>query len=260
MSRPLVRSSVEGHRATITLDVPATRNALSEAVLHQLHDAVRAALADDGVRCLVLTGAGSSFCAGADMREHRERHARGQSAAAPALLPDILLDLWHSPKPVIGRVNGSVRAAGMSLVGACDIVISDETASFSFSEVRVGVAPAVVSVTTLPRMAPRAGLELMLTGEVFDATRAVEVGLVNRAVPTSELDAEVDRYLDMLQRGAPLAIMQTKNIVRRVPTLPMTEAFAEMGALSISFFGSAEGEEGMRAFLEHRAPSWANES
>jgi methylglutaconyl-CoA hydratase len=253
-----VKYRVHADVAYLTLSVPERRNALSATGLGALGEAVGQALATEQVRFVVLTGAGSTFCSGADIQEQRARHARGEPATTPDLLPEILSSLWESPKPVLGRINGHVRAAGMGLLGACDIAVATDEATFSFSEVRVGLAPAVVSVTTLPRMQPRAALELMLTGETFSAGRAVEVGLLNAAVPVADLDEEIDRYLEMLRLGSPAAVGVTKAIVRRVPTMPLPEAFEEMKQLSISFFSSEEGQEGMRAFRERRPPRWAS--
>lgn len=258
MTEEPVKYRVHADVAYLTLSMPERRNALSAAGLGALLEGVHRALAAEQVRFLVLTGTGSTFCSGADMKEQRARHDRGEPATTPALLPEVLTLLWESPKPVIGRVNGHARAAGMALVGACDIAVSTDEATFSFSEVRVGVAPAVVSVTTLPRMEPRAGLELLLTGETFGAERAVRVGLLNSAVPTVDLDEEIDRYLGMLRLGAPRALGVTKDIVRRVPSMPLRPAFEEMKDLSISFFASAEGQEGMRAFQERRRPDWVS--
>lgn len=251
-----VEYRVHADVAYLTLNMPERRNALSAAGVTALLEGVRRALAAEPVRFLVLTGTGSTFSSGADMKEQRAQHERGEPATTPALLPEVLTLLWESPKPVLGRINGHVRAAGMGLVGACDIAVATDDATFSFSEVRVGVAPAVVSVTTLPRMQARAGLELLLTGETFPAQRAVDVGLLNSAVPAGDLDEEIERYLTMLRLGAPGAVAVTKEIVHRVPSLPLRTAFEEMKNLSISFFSSAEGQEGMRAFQERRRPSW----
>ncbi|WP_456598586.1 enoyl-CoA hydratase-related protein [Blastococcus sp. SYSU DS0616] len=258
MSDEPVKYRVHADVAYLTLSVPDRRNALSAAGVTALLDGVRRALAADQVRFVVLTGTGTTFCAGADMKEQRARHAAGEAATTPVVLPELLTLLWESPKPVVGRINGHARAAGMALLGACDIAVAVEEATFSFSEVRVGLAPAVVAVTTVPRMPPRAALELMLTGEEFPARRAVEVGLLNAAVPTGDLDEAVDRYLAMLRLGAPAAVGVTKHVLRRVGTLSMGQAFDEMSELSVSFFSSEEGQEGMRAFQERRRPRWAS--
>jgi methylglutaconyl-CoA hydratase len=252
----LVHYEVAGGVATVTLDSPSNRNALSSALLGQLAAALERADADASVRVLVLTGADPAFCSGADLSEQRDRNQRGQSAGSFPL-PEVLRRLWHSRKPVLGRVNGAARAGGIGLVGACDVAIARERATFAFSEVRVGVAPAIIAVTCLPRLAPRAAAEYFLTGEVFDARRAVEIGLVNRAVADEELDAEVARYTGLLLRGGPEALAGTKEILRELPRLEFDTALERMQAVSRERFASAEALEGMLAFAEKRPPSWA---
>ncbi len=250
--------------ATVTLDSPSNRNALSSALLGQLLHALQRAGADEAARVVVLTGADPAFCSGADLAEQQSgalqrassRNQAGQSAGAFPL-PDVLRWLWHSPKPVICRVNGAARAGGIGLIGACDLAVARERASFAFSEVRVGVVPAIIAVTCLPRLAPRAATEYLLTGEVFDARRAVEVGLLNRAVPDDALDAEVARYAELLCRGGPEALARTKAMLRELPRLDFEVALERMQQLSRERFASAEALEGMRAFAEKRAPSWA---
>jgi methylglutaconyl-CoA hydratase len=253
----LVRYQADGAVATVTLDSPANRNALSGALLTQLARALDRAGEDPAVRVIVLTGAGPAFCSGADLAEQRTVNETGQATAAGFPLPDVLRRLWRSPKPVLGRVNGPARAGGIGLVAACDVAVASDSATFAFPEVRVGVVPALVSVVCLPRMQPRSAVEYLLTGEPFDARRAVEIGLVNRAVATAELDAEVARYAGMLLRGGPEALAHTKAVTREVPRLDFDAALERMLALSRDRFASAEAREGMRAFAERRPPSWA---
>lgn len=254
----VVRYDVSGGVATITLDSPHNRNALSTKLMVQLQDRLAAALDDRGARVLVLTGTGTVFCAGADLKEQRERNASGTTRTGGGYnaLPAILTTLWESPKPAVGRINGAARAGGVGLVSACDIAVAPTSATFAFTEVRLGLVPAVISVTVLPRLTPRAGLELLLTGETFDATRAAEVGLINRAVDPAALDEEVERYTDMLRRGGPEALERTKAVVRARPALPMARAFEQMLELSLDRFASQEAAEGMRAFAEKRSPEW----
>jgi methylglutaconyl-CoA hydratase len=250
----LVHHRVAGGVATVTLDSPSNRNALSRALLGQLVDALDRAGADPAVRVLVLTGADPAFCSGADLAEQRARNQAGEPTGFP--LPEVLRRLWRSHKPVICRVNGAARAGGIGLIGACDIAVARERASFAFSEVRVGVVPAVIAPTCLPKLAPRAAAEYMLTGEVFDARRAVGIGLLKSAVPDEELDAEVARYVEALLRGGPEALARTKEVLRDLPGLDFDVALDRMQQLSRERFASAEALEGMRAFAEKRAPSW----
>jgi len=164
--------------------------------------------------------------------------------------------LWDSSKPVICRVNGAARAGGIGLVAACDIAIAADRATFAFSEVRIGVVPAVISVPCLRRMPSRAAAEYFLTGEVFDARRAAEIGLLTRAVTADDLDAEVARYAGLLLRGAPGALAGTKGVLRDVPAQGVAAGLAAMAELSGQFFGSDEAREGMSAFAAKRDPAW----
>jgi methylglutaconyl-CoA hydratase len=247
-----VRTDQAAGIATITLDSPANRNALSSGLLTELQAALAGALSDPGVRVIVLTGAGPAFCSGADLKE-----SRTSPSAAPELFPKILQLIWDGPKPVVCRVNGSARAGGIGLIAACDIAIAAESATFAFSEVRIGVTPAIIAVTCLRRMEPRAAAEYFLTGEAFGAPRAAEIGLLTRAVPETELDEQAGRYAGLLLRGAPGALAATKTVLREAGTLPVAEGLARMAGLSADRFASAEGQEGMAAFAERRDPSWA---
>src|SRR5262245_30916205 len=247
----LVRAEDSGGQRTITLDSPHNANALSTALLTQVRAALDAAMSDPAVRVVVLTGAGKVFCAGADLKE-----ARTNPAGAPGLMTGLIELLWESAKPVICRVNGAARAGGIGLVAACDIAIATERASFAFSEVRIGVVPAVISVPCLRRMPSRAAAEYFLTGAVFDAPRAAEIGLLTRAVAADDLDAEVARYTSLLLRGAPGALAGTKGVLRDVPAEGVAAGLARMAELSGQFFGSDEAREGMSAFAAKRDPAW----
>jgi methylglutaconyl-CoA hydratase len=248
----LVHLDVAARVATLTLDSPANRNALSAQLRRELLAGLDRAIADDEVRVVVLSHTGRVFCSGMDLKEARGTDAAGQGVNEFAA---ILERIWTSPKPVVARIAGPARAGGVGLVAACDIAVAAEDATFAFSEVRIGVVPAVISVTVLPRLLPRAAHELFLTGETFDANRATEIGLVNSAVPGFDLDAEVHRYTEMLRHGAPGALAATKELLRGDGG--MGELFAAMQELSAKFFAGDEGQEGMRAFAEKRPPAWA---
>ncbi|MBA3249237.1 MAG: enoyl-CoA hydratase/isomerase family protein [Geodermatophilaceae bacterium] len=238
---------------TLTLDSPHNRNALSRQLMAELTGALTAAQEDDDIRAIVLTHAGPVFCSGMDLSESRGASATGMGVNA---VPAILQSIWTSPKPVLARVAGPARAGGVGLIGACDLAVAVRTATFAFSEVRIGVVPAVISVTVLPRLLPRAAHELFLTGEVFDGDRAAAIGLVNSAVDAEDLDAEVRRYLDLLVLGAPGALAATKQMLRRPAAASMDEDFAAMLELSARHFAGEEGQEGMAAFAEKRPARW----
>jgi methylglutaconyl-CoA hydratase len=250
----LVHLDVAGGIATITLDSPANRNALSSQLRRELLAHLDTALADDAARVLVLTHAGPVFCSGVDLKESRGAGAPDQGVNE---FPAILARIWTAPKPVLARLAGPARAGGVGLVAACDIAVAAEDASFAFSEVRIGVVPAIISVTVLPRLLPRAAHELFLTGETFEAHAAARIGLINSAVPGFDLDAEVNRYVQMLLRGAPGALAATKELLRRERPAALDAQFAEMQALSAEFFAAPEAQEGMAAFAAKRPPSWA---
>jgi methylglutaconyl-CoA hydratase len=244
MTAELVHLAVQSGIATITLDSPANRNALSAPLRAQLSDALDRSAGDGSVRVVVLGHTGPVFCAGMDLTEPPD---------AVRELPGILERIWTHPKPVVARLAGHARAGGIGLVAAADITVAVDRATFAFSEVRLGVVPAVISVTVLHRLLPHSAHELFLTGETFDATRATAIGLLNSAVPADQLDAEVDRYTGMLVQGAPEALTLTKQLLR---ASTMTRDFLEMLELSVSRFQSAEAQEGIRAFTEKRPPSW----
>ena len=160
---------------------------------------------------------------------------------------------------MVARVNGAARAGGLGLIAACDLTVGLAGATFGFSEVRIGVAPAVIAVPCLRRMDPRAARELFLTGETFDGVRAREAGLLDRAVTDGELDAAVDAFVAQLGQGAPQALAVTKKLLRDVPGPDLQEDFRRMAAVSAERFGSAEAREGIAALLEKRRPAWASQ-
>ncbi len=254
MAGELVLYRRRGGTATITLDSPHNRNALSARLRAELSARLDEAVTDDAVRVIVLTHAGPVFCSGMDLKEAAGPDASGQGVRE---FPHILDQIWASPKPVLARVAGPARAGGIGLIAACDIAVAAEAATFAFSEVRIGVVPAVISLTVLPRISPRDAQALFLTGETFDAGRAARIGLINVAVPLSELDAEVARYVDALQLGAPRALAATKKLLARPRFATPAEGFTEMLALSAEFFASEEGQEGIAAFAAKRPPRWA---
>ncbi|MGH3784517.1 MAG: enoyl-CoA hydratase-related protein [Pseudonocardiaceae bacterium] len=240
----LVHLAVRSGIATITLDSPANRNALSAPLRGQLLDALECTAGDGAVRVVVLDHTGPAFCAGMDLTEPPD---------AVKELPLILERIWTHPTPVVAKLAGHARAGGIGLVGAADIAVAAQHATFAFTEVRLGLVPAVISVTVLPRLLPSAAHELFLTGETFDATRAVAIGLLNSAVPADQLDAEVSRFTGMLVKGSPEALSLTKQLLR---ARTMAQDFPAMLELSAAQFASAQGQEGIRAFTEKRPPSW----
>jgi methylglutaconyl-CoA hydratase len=188
------------------------------------------------------------------LKETAEAYATG---AVPAgRLGDVLAGVWECPKPVVARVAGPARAGGLGLIAAADIAVCSHDATFAFSEVRIGVIPAVISATVLPRLQPRAAAELYLTGEVFDGRRAADIGLVTAATPADTLDATVARYCAALVRGGPRALGGAKELLRRARAATLRDEVAELSALSTGYFLSEEGREGVLAFREKRPAAW----
>ncbi|GGM16087.1 enoyl-CoA hydratase-related protein [Micromonospora yangpuensis] len=253
-SDALVRVATAHGVTTLTLDSPANRNALSTGLMTELLAGLAAAVADDTVRVVVLDHTGPVFCSGADLKETAAAYASGTVPAG--MLGDVLAAVWACPKPVVARVAGPARAGGLGLIAAADLAICAEEATFAFTEVRIGVIPAVISATVLPRLHPRAAAELYLTGDTFDGRRAAQVGLVTTAVPAAELDAAVTRACASLVRGAPGALAGAKELLRRPAVTDLTAEIAALAALSTGYFLSAEGREGVRAFREKRPASW----
>jgi methylglutaconyl-CoA hydratase len=249
--RPLVGLRIHGDVATVRLDSPHNRNALSRRLLVELDAALATTQEDAAVRVVVLTGADPVFCAGADVKEARDGQGPG-----PVSLVDVLVRITEHRCPVVARVNGPARAGGLGLLAACDIAVGLRQATYAFSEVRIGVVPAVIAVPVLQRMHASAAHELFLTGDTFDGGRAAEVGLLNHAVETVELDATIDRVVGMLQLGGPEALTATKKLRRQVAGRPTVEAFAEMLELSHRHFASPEGQAGIAAQREKRPAPW----
>jgi enoyl-CoA hydratase len=240
----VVRTEHERGITTLTLDSPSTRNALSAVLVGELTDALTRCGKDGDVRAVVLTHTGNTFCAGADLRD----------PPPPDAFVGLLRGIVELRKPVVARVAGHVRAGGLGLLGACDIAVAGEAASFAFTEVRIGVAPAVISLPLLPRADPRALARYYLTGERFDAAEAVRTGLLTAA--GDDVDAVLAPVLDGLRRAAPEGLAETKALL----TAKVLEAFdrdaATLTALSARLFSSAQAREGMTAFLERRDPAW----
>jgi len=244
----LVRYEVTGGVATIALDSPANRNALSAAMRSALVTALDAAAVDDQVRVVLLSHTGPVFCSGMDLKED----AADPGRQGVRELPAILRRISRCPKPVLARVGGPARAGGIGIMAAADIVVSATAATFAFSEVRIGLIPAVISVPVLNRVTPSAARELLLTGAVFSATRALQIGLVNAV--TEDLDGAVAGYLRDLLAGGPSALAGTKAMLQ--DSDDSAERYDRLLAISAAQFASAEAQEGALSFREKRPASW----
>ncbi|MFI7238284.1 enoyl-CoA hydratase family protein [Streptomyces cyaneofuscatus] len=230
--------------ATLTLDSPANRNALSAALVGELREALAAAAADDTVRAVVLTHTGSTFCAGADLKAPPD----------PEAFVGLMRDIVALPKPVVARVDGHVRAGGLGLLAACDIAVAGEASSFALTESRLGLAPAVISLTLLPRVDRTAANRYYLTGERFDAAEAARIGLVT--VAAEDVEKGLVPVLDGIRRASPQGLAASKELVTATVLRGFDQYAEDLIARAATLFASEEAREGMTAFLERRDPAW----
>ncbi|QDQ96579.1 enoyl-CoA hydratase family protein [Tomitella fengzijianii] len=260
---PFVGYGTDGVRATLTLDSPHNRNAISPRLIADFTAGLARAQEDPQVRAIVLTHSGGTFCAGADLSAAAGGDTGGGDTgsgegAAPsptAAMAGLLRSILECPKPVIGLIDGHVRAGGMGLVGACDIVVAGPRCTFALTEARLGLAASIVSLTVLPRMSSRAAGRYFLTGETFDRERAEAMGLVT--VAADDAAAATDRLVAELRKASPQGLAESKALLTRGLLAGFDSDAARLCERSARLFGTPEAIEGMTAFLQKRAPSWA---
>ena len=244
--------------ARLTLDSPHNRNALSTTLVSQLHQGLRDAAADPAVRAVVLGHIGGTFCAGADLAE-----SSAASAASPfdlaadraRELTALLRAIVESPLPVIAAINGHVRAGGMGLVGACDIAVAGPRSTFALTEARIGVAPAIISLTLLPKMSARTAARYFLTGETFSPAEAAAIGLIT--IAADDVDAAVASLIADVSRGSPQGLAASKALTTAAVLAAFDRDAERLSVDSARLFVSDEAREGMLAFLQKRPPRWA---
>ena len=250
----LVHYAAEAGIARITLDSPHNRNALSSLLVGQLHQGFTRASADPRVRCVVLGHVGGTFCAGADLGE-AAGHDPGDLAVDRAReMTRLLRAILELPIPVVAAVDGHVRAGGLGLIGACDIVVAGPAATFALTEARIGVAPSIISLTLLPKMSPRAAGRYFVTGERFGAVEAAAVGLVT--VAAEDLDAVVSSLTAEIAKGSPQGLAASKALTTSTILEEFNRHADALTQQSADLFTSDEAREGMLAFLEKRSPRW----
>ena len=259
MSYTFLTSRRDGAVEYLTLNRPDVRNAFNEEVIAELTAWAERLRHDRGVRVVVVAGAGKTFSAGADVhwmaktvtytKEENLRDAAATSAMFAAI--DSL------PVPVVARIHGAALGGGAGLAAVCDIVVAEEAAVFGFTEVKLGILPAVISPFSLAKIGRSAARELFLTGARFSAARAREIGLVHAVVPAGELDATVDAYVRELLTASPEAISAAKALIRDVWGRPIDDARPITAQAIATRRVSAEGQEGLKAFLEKRRPAWS---
>jgi enoyl-CoA hydratase len=251
----LVHYTVEGSVARLTLDSPDNRNALSTALINQLHQGLTDATEESGVRAVVIDHTGGTFCAGADLAEAAGRDPGDVVVDRARELTHLLRRILKLPMPVIAAVDGHVRAGGLGLVGACDIAVAGQSSTFALTEARIGIAPSIISLTLLPKMTARAASRYFLTGEKFGATEAADIGLIT--IAADDVGASVAELTVAIGKASPQGLAASKALT----TAPILEAFdrhaEELTHQSAQLFVSEEAREGMLAFLQKRTPFWA---
>jgi methylglutaconyl-CoA hydratase len=258
--KELVSVTVSERVATVTLNRPKVHNALNPALIEALSAVFHELEQRDDIRTIVLTGSGRSFCAGADLEFMKAAadYSLSENVADGQAIFDLMLTIDSCPKPVIGRINGAAIGGGVGLVSCCDIVVAVEGAKFGFSEVRLGLVPAVISPFVLAKIGVPRARELFLTGERFDAQYARSVGLVNHVVANeAELDALVQECVSLLAQGAPGAQSAAKQLIRDVAYQPKPTVRDYTAELIANLRAGREGREGMEAFLQKRQPNWS---
>lgn len=251
-----------GPVARVTLNRPELHNAFNDALVSEIRDVFRTLAADDRVRVVVLTGAGISFCAGADLGwlQRAVEYTVEENRADASRLVEMLDAIDLCPKPVVARVNGAALAGGSGLVAAADIAIAAETARFGFTEARLGLVPATISPYVVRKIGESHARALFLTAERFEAGRAATIGLVHQVAPMEELDAAVERTVHNLLAGGPIALAENKELVRGI----RAHTGADLGRYTAETIArlrtSPEGQEGLRAFLEKRGTAWSKQN
>ena len=246
---------------TVTLNRPEIHNAFNEVMLAELIDVFGALRKDERIRVVILTGAGKSFCAGADLAWMKKviSYTYEENLEDSNQISECMHGLYTLPQPSIARVNGAAIGGGMGLVSACDIVIAADEAVFSLSEVKIGLIPACISPYVLKRAGEARCREFFLTGERLTADRALAAGLINRAVPPGDLDRAVAETVEKLLSSGPRALATCKELLQRLPEISLEEAKGFTARVIANLRMGDEGQEGMNAFLEKRKPAWRQE-
>jgi methylglutaconyl-CoA hydratase len=244
--------------AIVILDRPEVHNAFNEVMIVELTEIFQKISEDDSVRVVVLTGNGKSFSAGADLNWMKKmiNYSYEQNLEDSLKLAELFYLMYSLPKPIIARVNGAAIGGGAGLVAVCDIAIAAENAKFSLSEVKLGLVPACISPYVIRKVGEGRCREFFLTGERLTAKRALESGLVNRVVPSEELDQAVQETVDQLISSGPKAMAMCKELLKNVPGMDFEKAKTYTADMIASMRIGDEGQEGMNAFLEKRKPKW----
>ncbi len=255
----LIDVAVGAGIAVVTLNRPDVHNAFNETLIAELNAALRMLGADPAVRAVVLIGAGPSFCAGADLNWMKKMagYSRAQNLADAKAMADMLSTLNQLPKPTIARVHGAAFGGGVGLIACCDIAIGTPDAVFALSEARLGLIPATISPYVVEAIGARAARRLFLTAERFTAAEAFRIGLLHDLAVPAELDERINDVVGLLLKAGPRAQAESKSLLRAVANRPIDAALiADTAGRIATVRASAEGKEGVAAFLAKRSPAW----
>jgi methylglutaconyl-CoA hydratase len=265
MAYQFLESRRDGPVERLTLNRPDVRNAFNEHVIAELTDwacRTRDAAVKHEVRVVVMAGAGKVFCAGADVTWMAKtvRYTEEENLRDAMAMSQMFAAINELPVAVVGRVQGAALGGGAGLAAVCDIVTADEAALFGFTETKLGILPAVISPFALAKVGQAAARELFLTGARFSARRAKEIGLIHDVVAIADMDAAVERHVNEVLTAGPEAVAAAKALIPAVWGHPITDAMPITATAIAARRVSPEGQEGLRAFLEKRAPTWAKKS
>jgi methylglutaconyl-CoA hydratase len=254
-----LREQRPGGVVWLTLNRPAIHNAFDDRQITELTATLGELATDDTVRAVVLTGAGSSFSAGADLNWMRRTatYSEAENLRDANALAGLMKALYELPRPTVGRINGAALGGGTGLVACCDVAVASESATFGTTEVRLGIIPAVIGPYVVAAIGTRQARRLMLTGERIPAEHAARIGLVHEVVPADQLDAAVEQIVSHLLKGGPRAIAAAKRLVHDLADRVIDQDLIDDTARRIaSLRATPEAREGLGAFLEKRKPGW----
>ncbi len=259
MSYTTLRFEISNRIARVTFSRPEVHNAFHSGVIKEMRQVFAEIAKSPEIRAVVITGEGKSFCAGADLNWMKAvaEYKYDQNLAESSELAELFNDIYTCTRPVIGRINGAAIGGGAGFVAVCDISIGAQSSVVSFSEVKIGLVPACIGPYVIKKIGEGKARGLFITGERLTADRAKEVGLLNKVVPDAELDKTIDELLQQILTSGPHAISMAKELVSKVPAMSAAEYKPFTAEMIAKLRNSAEGQEGMAAFLAKQKPRWA---
>ena len=259
MTYVTIETSRDHDVVTVKLNRPDVHNAMNESLMKELTQCFLQLSKDNTVRCIILTGAGPSFCAGADLNwmKSMAQYSMEENIKDSRLLLNLYEAIYHCPKPVIGRINGHAFGGGIGLVAVCDMTIAPPEKKFAFSEAKLGIIPSVISTYVVRRIGLSAMRRLFITGERFTSEYAKEIGLLDYVVPEDQFEETIKKYVHILHSSGPRAIAEVKQLVTACEQMTRDDYKEHTVQKIAELRVSTEGQEGIQSFLEKRKPSWS---